>query len=58
MYCKEKNIEIADFVKVLSPQKIWDRKSHICKLRKILGLQITNPQIATLAEVLQKLQIL
>jgi hypothetical protein len=55
MYCKEKNIEFADFVKVLSPQKIWDRKSHICKLQ---GPQITNPQIATLAEVLQKLQIL
>jgi hypothetical protein len=53
MYCKEKNIEFADFVKVLSPQKIWD-----CKLPKIFGPQITNPQIATLAEVLQKLQIL
>jgi hypothetical protein len=58
MYCKEKNIEFGDFVKVLSPQKIWDRKSHICKLQKILGPQITNPQISTIAEVLQKLQIL
>ncbi len=37
MYCKEKIIEFADFVKFLSPQKIWDRKSHICKLRNILG---------------------
>jgi hypothetical protein len=58
MYCKEKNIEFADFVKVLSPQKIWDSKSHICKLRKILGPQITNPLIATLAEGPQMLQIL
>ncbi len=31
-------------------QTIWDRKSHICKLWKILGPQITNPQITTLAE--------
>jgi hypothetical protein len=31
-------------------QKIWDRKSHICKLQKILGPQITNRQIGTLAE--------
>ncbi len=37
-------------MKVLCLQKIWDRKLHIYKLRKILGSQVTNPQIATLAE--------
>jgi hypothetical protein len=45
-------------VKVLSPQKSWERKSHICKLQKIFGPKITNPQIATLAKGLQMLQIL
>ena len=29
-------------MEVLSPQKIWVRKSHISKLQKILGPQITN----------------
>jgi hypothetical protein len=54
MYLKGKYEEFAD----LNPLKGQDRKSQICKLRKILGLQITNPQIATLAEGPQTLQIL
>jgi hypothetical protein len=38
------------FEKLLSSQKYWVRELKICKSQKIVGPQITNPQIATFAE--------